>query len=254
MKASLLLVLLFAGSLSAESADTAYSALRVVGQQQGEAVLNRVVEVRGRFGAPEPAQWKVVVDDPAARGGLREFDVQRGRVVAERTPASRDLGRPINLNQLNLDSDGAFTVANQEAQKIPVPFDRVDYVLRSGTRGGAPVWQLELFDRRNGRVGSLDVSADTGSVLGRELERPRGRTAARPVEDDDRAYLEAREGERRPGEVDDEEEGEHRGSGDTLRDVGDFFGRVGNRFEKRGRQLKNFFTGRGFTDERRRDR
>ncbi len=257
MKATFLLLLLFAGSAAAESADTAYAALRVVGKQQGESLLSRVVEVRGRFGAPEPSQWKIVVTEPGARGGLREFDVQRGRVIGERTPATREVGQPINLNQLNLDSDGVFTVANQEAQKVPLPFDRIDYVLRSGNRGGAPVWQLDLLDRRDGRAGGLDVSADTGAILRRDLERPRSASTARPLpspQDSDRAYLDAHDDEPRGREVYDEDAPPRRRSGDTGRDVGEFFGRVGNRFEKRGRQLKNFFTGNGFTDERGRGR
>src|SRR5258708_3386070 len=101
---------------AAESVPTAYSALRIVGKQNGAEALNRVLEVRGRFGAPEPETWRVTLEDPAARGGVRELEVQRGQIVGEKTPVGRAPGSPMNFNQLNLDSEGVFTVGNQEGQ------------------------------------------------------------------------------------------------------------------------------------------
>ena len=134
MKRVLLTASLFALAAAALADDTAYTALRVVGRSQGKDAINHVVELRGRSGSPQPAVWKVTLDEPRARGGVREIDVQRGKIISERTPAAaRTPGRTMNFNQLNLDSDGAFTVANQEAQKGGIPFDHVDYILSSGT-------------------------------------------------------------------------------------------------------------------------
>ena len=155
MKAAFLLglVLLPFGVLHA--ADTAYSALRVLGKRDGQDVLNRVVEVRGHDGTPQPSVWKIILEDPRARGGVREVEVQRGKIVSERTPTSHGLGGSMNFNQLNLDSEGAFTIADQEAQKANVIFSTVDYVLKSGTNGGPPLWDLELSDGKTGHVLSL---------------------------------------------------------------------------------------------------
>src|SRR4051812_41545885 len=139
MKAVVLVGFLFATPLAATAADTAYSALRVIGKRDGQDILNRVVELHGRGGSPQPSSWKVIIDEPRARGGVREIEVQRGKIVSERTPTTRGAGSTMNFNQLNLDSEGAFTIANQEAEKAGVPFDHVDYRLTSGTGGGAPV-------------------------------------------------------------------------------------------------------------------
>ena len=260
MKTTLLSALLFALALAAPAEDTAYNALRVVGRSQGKEVLNRVLELRGRGGSPQPAVWKITLDEPRARGGVREIEVQRGKIISERTPAAaRTAGGPMNFTALNLDSDGAFTIGNQEAQKAAAPFDHVDYVLRSGTGGGAPVWQLELADSKLGRAGSIDIAADTGSILRQEFSRP---TARKP--DDDHTYLDdrrtppplppARSDDSRTTRYDDSrptrsDDGFSQ-SGEPFRSVGDFFHRVGKRFEKRSGQLENFFTGKGAQADR----
>src|SRR5579864_2988555 len=98
--------------------DSAYQALRVVGTQRGQEVLNHVLEVQGHGGVPQPTVWRVVLEDSAARGGVRELDVARGKIVGEHTPASAgDAGPVIDFHKLNLDSPGLFTVAEKEAQK-----------------------------------------------------------------------------------------------------------------------------------------
>src|ERR1700676_1800241 len=50
--------------------DTAYKALRVVGAQRGEKALNQVTAIVGQSGRPQPAAWRVVLDDPAPGGGV----------------------------------------------------------------------------------------------------------------------------------------------------------------------------------------
>ena len=251
MKPALFPILFFALALASPAQDTAYNALRVVGHSQGKDALNRVLELRGRGGSPQPAVWKITLDEPRARGGVREIEVQRGKIIGERTPAAaRTAGSPMNFSQLNLDSDGAFTVANQEAQKAAAPFDHVDYLLRSGTGGGAPVWQLELSDSKLGRTGSIDVAADTGTILRQELGRPVARRA-----DDDHEYLDDRRNPPPPPPRADVRSDEgYSQSGESFRGVGDFFHRIGKRFEKRGTQLESFFNGKGAQADRERYR
>ncbi len=241
MKVHFALGLLFAAAVSvASAADTAYSALRVVGKRDGPETLNRVLELRGRGGSPQPAVWKVVVDEPRSRGGVREFEVQRGKIIGERTPTSRASTSPLNFNQLNLDSEGAFTIADQEAQKAGIAFDRVDFLLKAGTGGGAPVWELELFDGRNGRTGYVAIAADSGTVLRRDMERtPRGPAS------DDRAYLDDRRDPppsrpRNDGDDDRNYDSDRSGPGGLP----GFVNRVGRHFQKRGKQLENFFSGK----------
>ena len=235
MKPHLILGLLFCAlAAPLPAADTAYTALRVYGKKEGEQALYKVVELRGKSGTPQPTSWKLTIDDPRARGGVREIEVRGGRIVGERTPTGRDFGPQMNFNQLNLDSDGAFTVANQEAEKRGIAFDRIDYTLHSGSGGGAPLWTVELFEGRNGRVGLLRVAADSGAIVEQNFS-PDQRFAG------DRAYV---EDDRRRTPDRDPRSREYRGERDPADEVGDFLSRIGRHFQKRGKQLSNFFSGK----------
>jgi hypothetical protein len=242
MKAAFLLGLVLFPLGALQAADTAYSALRVLGKRDGQDILNHVVELRGHDGMPQPSVWKIVIDDPRARGGVRELEVQHGKIVSERTPTHPSGSGAMNFNQLNLDSEGAFTVANQEAQKTNVFFDHVDYLLKAGTGGGAPVWELDLSDGKHGRVGSVEIAADSGTVLRRQLDMHR------PA-DDDHAYLDDHHNP--PPQYSSRDSGDEGYSrpGEPFRNVPDFFHRLGNRFKKREHQLENFFTGKPFSSD-----
>jgi len=239
MKFAALAALVLAPPVFAADADSAYKALRVYGKKFGEPSLNRVMELRGRGGAPQPAVWKITAADQGARGGVREVEIQRGRIIGERAPTNRGAGGPaMNFTQLNLDSDGAFTIVNQEMQKRRVPFDRLDYVLRNPGANTPPVWFIDVYDGSRGKVGNFELAADTGAVLsegrssGPAPDYAQDRDFVRPDRDRDREpYRDERydEGVSRPGE--------------PFRGVGDFFNRLGKRFERRGDQLQNFFTG-----------
>ena len=252
MKSALVSALFFALASALPAQDSAYSALRVVGRSQGKEALNHVLELRGRAGSPQPAVWKITLDEPRAHGGVRELEVQRGKIISERTPASaRTAGSPMNFNQLNLDSDGAFTVANQEAQKAGAPFDHVDYLLRSGTGGGAPVWQIELTDSKLGRAGSIDIAADTGTILRQAMTRP----AARQPDADHTFVDEHLNPLPPPAPRNDARSNDgYSQAGESFRGIDDFFHRLGKRFEKRGGQMENFFTGKGAKADRERYR
>lgn len=239
---TLVLALVFAAlpSLALAENDTAYKALRIFGKKFGDQQLNRVFEVRGRAGSPQPQVWKISTADPGARGGVMEADVQRGKIISQRTPTTRgDTGTPLDLNSLNLDSDGAFTVANQEMEKRNAPFDRIDFVLRGATPGRPPVWFLDLYDGANGKIASFQISADTGTVLQQDVGQPRN--APDPYAND-RDYVNQPPPPGQRGERV-EREGGYSQSGEKFRGVGDFFHRLGKRMERRGTQLKRFFGG-----------
>ncbi|MEO7318109.1 MAG: hypothetical protein ABIZ56_03870 [Chthoniobacteraceae bacterium] len=247
--ASIALLLTVSSALAAEPAATAYTALRVVGKQSGSGALNRVIEMRGRNGSPQPAVWKIILSEPSARGGIREVEVQRGKVIGERTPVARGaVGEKMDFSRLNLDSEGVFTIVEQEMKKTAQAFDRLDYSLRSGSGGGAPVWTVEIYDGRSGKVGSMLLAADTGAVLEQSNGgAPAGGVAtdrdylrgnpSPPVAQDDNVYR-ARDPEPRYSD------GRHSQPGEPFRGIGDFFHRLGNRAVRRGENLENFFTGK----------
>lgn len=148
--------------------DPAYQALRTAAGGN-QALFNRVVEVQGAKGDPQPAVWRIVLDDPQARGGVRELEVSNGRIVSEHTPIRAYAGAGANavmdFKKLNLDSTGAFTIANQEAAKRHAGFDLVDYSLRSDAQTSAPVWVLKLLDSDGTGVGTLFIAATDGAIL-----------------------------------------------------------------------------------------
>ena len=153
------------GFVSAQ--ETAYKALRVVGTQRGEKALNEVTAIVGKAGRPQPVAWRITLEDPAARGGEREFDVVSGRISSERTPArsAASGSTPIELTKLNLDSDGAFRTAEQAASRNQVGFDSANYRLSVDAASGQPVWTVEMFDYEQRPVGTVRVAAGNGTLL-----------------------------------------------------------------------------------------
>ena len=157
---------LLAASVRAEE-NTAYTALRLIGNQRGEETLKQVLAISGESGNPQPGMWTVVLDDPAARGGVRELQIVSGQIASERTPVSSELagGKTIDLNQLNLDSDGAYQVAEEEAKKNGASFDRASYRLSVDLDTGKPVWVVDLLDSQRQDVGIVKVAADNGTLV-----------------------------------------------------------------------------------------
>ncbi len=220
--------------LTAMASDTAYQALRAVGVEKDKALLNRVIEVKGESGVPQPERWIVVLDDPLARGGVRELEIANGRIVSERTPVRKYSGvstdAAMNFERLNLDSKGAFTVAEQEAKLAKISFDAVDYVLRKDDERGTPVWDLQLLDPDLRLVGSVRIAADTGAVLSRRFPVA-GRSEDRVDDDDDMEDV--------------VEKGKRHG-----KNIGH---RIDRTFHRVGASLEEFFTGKRTLDRRFRD-
>jgi hypothetical protein len=160
-----ILLLLAAPAVARDNA-TAYEALRVVGSQLGRNHINRVISVSGVGGDPQPETWKIVIDDPRARGGTRELEVAGGRIVSERTPvrsvAGATEGATIKTARLNLDSSGAFSVARYTADKSGTRFETASYTLRTDERGD-PTWIVTLHNRSR-PVGTIYIGANRGTV------------------------------------------------------------------------------------------
>ena len=253
MKALLCLVSLICAS-AALARDTAYQALRTIGTERGQAVLNQVITVQGRGGAPQPGSWKIVLDDASARGGVREIEVAKGKVVSERTPVGAYSGATgvMDFQKLNLDSEGAFAIAQKEASKSHLGFDSIDYTLRSGEAGKPPVWVLRLVDANHKTTGTIHIAADTGAIVrsdlyGRQSDRVfvQDQPAERTRADDDRVTV--RDVDHDP--ADDEVEYVDDGHGGRLR-VGH---RINKALHEAGATLEQFITGKRTIDRKYRD-
>jgi hypothetical protein len=159
-------LLALAAPAFAQEHATAYEALRIVGSQLGRDSVNHVVSVTGTDGNPQPEAWKIMIDDPQARGGVREVEVAGGRVVSERTPvrsvAGSIEGATIKTARLNLDSSGAFSVASHTAEKSNTHFETANYTLRTDENGD-PIWIVTLQNKSR-PVGTIYIGANRGSV------------------------------------------------------------------------------------------
>jgi len=183
-------LLLVSPALAQQNA-TAYEALRVVARQSGRGVLNHIVSITGVQGNPQPAKWKIILEDPRAPGGVRDLEVADGRIASEET-ASRTLagsteGARIDMARLNLDSGGAYAVASHTAEASHARFATADYTLRTDERG-EPVWVVTLLNKSSRRVGTIYIGATRGTV-----RRTEGMFAGATMEDVETDY--AKEGE-----------------------------------------------------------
>jgi hypothetical protein len=187
------LFLLVTPALAQENA-TAYEALRAVGTQLGQGALTHVLSVTGVEGDPQPEKWKIILEDPGGRGGVREVQVADGRIISDRTPsrsvASSTEGTTIDTARLNLDSNGVYAVASHTAEKSHTQFTTVDYTLRTDERG-EPIWIVTLLSKSSRPVGTIHIGAIRGTV-----RRTEGMFAGATMEDVESDYDE--EGERGP--------------------------------------------------------
>ena len=249
-------LLAFAVILAAQSAHaaTAYEALRTLGKQKGEALLDNVTEMHGENGMPQPRVWKILVKDTAARGGAKEYSVQGGKLAGEQ--AARASGSPMNMGQLNLDSDGVHTVAEREAKKVAFAYDHAGYTLRTGSNGGSPVWEIRLIDDQSGDSARLNIAASTGNILSTDglVKRQKPVAAAHapapvvaPAPAPAPRYV--AEPEERPAKPAPRgiTPGIQQASEDVNHSLDDFGHRVNNHIQRRGRQIgdlfHNLFTG-----------
>jgi hypothetical protein len=146
---------------------TAYAALRTVGSSRGEKVLSQVLAISGEGSGAQPNRWKVWIDDPAARGGVRELEVSGNQITSERTPVKSEWagGKNMDLAHLNLDSDGAYQVATQEARTKGIEFSKVQFQLAADRDTGKPGWTVQMADAKDQRVGAIKLNADSGTIV-----------------------------------------------------------------------------------------
>jgi hypothetical protein len=167
MSKSLLALLFFATPVFAQERPTAYEAMRTVGNQLNRDFVEHVISLSGTNGDPQPETWKILLDDPQARGGVREVEVGNGRIISERTPlrssVEGSLGAVIDTAKLNLDSSGAFALAQQTADRSHVSFATADYTLRVDDRGN-PIWRVALQRQDGAPVGTIFIGANHGTV------------------------------------------------------------------------------------------
>ena len=227
LKSFAALFLLSASAVLAQTNPTAYDALRTVGNQVNRDYVNRVISVTGLDGNPQPSTWRILVDDPNARG-IREVEVRGGRVTSNRTSDRNMVGTAqsatINPARLNLDSSGAYEVASRTADSSHVPFAYVNYTLRTNERGDG-TWIVTLQNQNHRPVGTIYIGANKGTVT-----RTEGMFAGAPMD----AVVE----DHREGDVEDEERS---GDNPIMRSVRNMFYRAREQASETFKRVRHNF-------------
>jgi len=160
-------LLLLATPVWGQENATAYEALRVVGSELGRDALHQIVSIRGTKGDPQPAKWKIVVEDPQGRG-VRELEIAEGKIDSDneggREVTGSAEGATIDVSHLNLDSSGAYAVASHTADASHMNFATADYILRTDDRG-EPMWIVTLRNNSSRPIGTIYIGGTRGSVL-----------------------------------------------------------------------------------------
>ena len=148
---------------------TARAALDRIAAKHSPALVERIVEMKGRRGQSQPREWWIVVHDDRAPYRLRTMWVGDVRATDE---GENDDFYPDELpvgfastKKLKLDSPAAFEILLAEAERAKVGFDSVDYKLRSMEFGDEPVWSLTARDRSGRVAGRIVISAFDGAVF-----------------------------------------------------------------------------------------
>src|SRR5437899_7321497 len=174
------LLLLVTPALAQDNA-TAYEALRVVGRQFGRGALNHIVSITGVRGEPQPEKWKIILENPGSRSGVREVEIADGRIASDRTPGRSVTGSTggatLDTARLNLDSSVAYALASHTADKSNTRFKTADYTLRTDERG-EPIWIVTLLNKSSRPVGTIYIGATRGVVT-----RTEGMFAGATMED-----------------------------------------------------------------------
>ena len=133
----------------------------------GDQAVANIVEMTGTKGQPQPREWWVLSHDARGPYRLSYYWADRSRATDEgHNDEVYSQSAPdgfIRFDKIKVDSTEAFKIANAEALKARVDFDRIDYKLRCREFTTDPLWTLTLQFR--GRyVGKLDMSGIDGTL------------------------------------------------------------------------------------------
>ena len=147
---------------------TALTALKLL----PAGVAARVARIEGRDGDPAPERWHILVHDPRAPRGLREYVVADGAVVADReisqfaeVLSAADI---IGASAIKIDSDRAAQELQQAASKTSVRLRGINYALQKDSEEQTPVWRITGVDDEGEPLARMVLSAASGEVVSRE--------------------------------------------------------------------------------------
>ena len=162
------LILPFASVPAQEDSISAITGLQQISQRYGLSPEERIVEMRGAEGQPQPEEWWIVVYSPSSAFNLHTYWTDRTRVADE---GANEEFYPdivprgfIDRQKLQVDSTAAFRTLDAEARRAGVGFDSINYRLRCREGSDEPVWEVTAIDGEGYKVGRVHLSGATGEV------------------------------------------------------------------------------------------
>ncbi len=147
----------------------ALSAIHRLQERFGTDNFDRLFEMTGSSGDPQPTEWRVTAVHLLRSVELHEYWADGRRATDEGAnedyyPEKLPKGF-FRLSRVKLDSTQAFAVTEQVARDAHIGFDSINYKLHGREYNDEPVWTLTLMNRDEEVIGSVHLSADSGDVL-----------------------------------------------------------------------------------------
>lgn len=128
-----------------------------------------VVVVTARGGTPEPKEWLVVARDTNDLGTLHKITVANGNVISDSLSLNtyESFRQDVNIDpeQVQVDSDAAFLIAQPIAAANGQIIGKADYALTVRGKDAAPIWTINCFGMNGFFMGKVVLLATDGTVL-----------------------------------------------------------------------------------------
>ena len=170
MKTTLCILLCIGSAIGLRAAEdfTALNSLKAL----PASAANRLAIIDGHEGAPTPARWHFIVEDPTTENGLREFVVADRAIVAEREVsqfatqlAPADV---VEKSSIKIDSDAVARLALQYAEANALPVASMNFQMRKDALTSKPVWTVVCLDAQDTALASLAIDGRDGRVISHE--------------------------------------------------------------------------------------
>ncbi len=210
----------------------------------------RIALLEAREAKPAPDRWHILIHDPKEENGVHEYVVAGGEVVASRSLsqfAESLSAEDVFGDAIKIDSDRVAKLAQQYAEANNLVLFEMNFELKKGGAGAAPLWNVTCFDPEGKEIGHLVLTATKGTVLSHEgfameppppdktekLDKPKETAESSPsgAEPEKRPReprrTETKRAEPIPPDADNQKPGLFRRAGSTLQHL--FSGRDSNR-------------------------
>lgn len=167
MKTALCFILCVGGAfaLAATEDSTALKSLKTLPAD----AANRLAIIDGHDGAPTPARWHFLIEDPAAEHGVREIVVADREIVADREVSQfatqltpEDV---VGKAAIKIDSDAAARLAQRYATANALPVASMNFQLRKDPLTAVPVWTVTCLDDQATTLATLVVDGRDGRII-----------------------------------------------------------------------------------------